>query len=130
MNLWKRRLPLLAILLLILLGFVRLQYAQHQQWIRLQEIQAGLQEIQEQVDQISREDTQTLQKQIDALQVQLDSIDTEASVSAEKTVYVTPSGSSYHEAGCRAISDSETLWERTETEAVTQGYSPCSICNP
>lgn len=135
MKRWKRHLPVLAVLLLALVGFAEIQYTQHQQWTRLDEIQTKLQDIQEQVDQIDREDSKALQKQVDELQTQIDSIGSAEDISAptvssDKIVYVTPSGSSYHEKDCSSIANSETLWERTEAEAASQGYAPCSRCNP
>ncbi|MDO5547131.1 MAG: hypothetical protein Q4F79_01445 [Eubacteriales bacterium] len=135
MKRWKQHLPILAVFLFAAIGFLATQYTQHQQWTRLREIQAALQEIQEQVDQIDREDSKALQKQLQELQTQIDSIgssdEAEApSVSSDKTVYVTPSGSSYHEKDCSFLANSETLWERTEAEAAGQGYTPCSRCNP
>ena len=135
MSRWKRNLPILIAAAVVLIGFLELHYTQHQQQTRLHEIQTRLQEIQEQVDAIDREDSKALRKQLDELQLQIDSIGTSEevtapTVSAHKVVYVTPSGESYHERNCSSLANSETIWERTEAEAVAAGYTPCSRCNP
>lgn len=44
------------------------------------------------------------------------------------TVYVTKTGSKYHRAGCRYLSQSQIAIDKEK--AVAQGYSPCSVCNP
>ncbi len=43
-------------------------------------------------------------------------------------VYVTDSGEKYHSAGCRYLSRSQN--SMTLEDAVDNGYSPCSRCNP
>lgn len=43
-------------------------------------------------------------------------------------VYVTDSGEKYHSAGCRYLSRSQN--SITLEDAVNEGYSPCSRCNP
>lgn len=47
-----------------------------------------------------------------------------------KTVVITPSGSKYHNPGCRTLSRSKSLTELTEDEAIAMGYGPCGVCNP
>lgn len=44
------------------------------------------------------------------------------------TVYVTNSGKKYHNAGCRYLSKSEN--SISLDDAISEGYEPCSICNP
>lgn len=43
-----------------------------------------------------------------------------------KTVFVSPSGTKYHKAGCKYIT--EDCEEITETMALAEGYEPCSRC--
>lgn len=132
MKRWRKALPALVVLLIVLIGFAELQYIQHQQWKRLDEIQNQLRAIQDQVDTIDRENSKALQKQIDDIQTQIDSMEpgSAPTVSSDKTVYITPSGGSYHKKDCSFLANSKTIWERTETEAVSQGYTACSRCQP
>lgn len=44
------------------------------------------------------------------------------------TVYITESGSKYHCAGCRYLSKSSI--EISKSDAISRGYSPCSVCKP
>jgi len=44
------------------------------------------------------------------------------------TVYITKSGRKYHREGCRFLSKSQTPIGRREAES--QGYTPCSVCQP
>ncbi|MCD8396131.1 MAG: Ig-like domain-containing protein [Lachnospiraceae bacterium] len=44
------------------------------------------------------------------------------------TVYVTETGSKYHQAGCRYLADSKIAISLSE--AIAAGYTPCSVCNP
>lgn len=44
------------------------------------------------------------------------------------TVYITKSGSKYHTATCRWVSDS--CIEISHKDAVARGYTPCGTCNP
>jgi len=48
--------------------------------------------------------------------------------SSEKTVYITKTGSKYHQAGCRSLKKS--CIPIGLKEAKERGYSPCSICRP
>jgi len=43
-------------------------------------------------------------------------------------VYVTKTGSKYHKAGCRYLSQSSIPIKLSD--AIAQGYTPCSVCNP
>lgn len=43
-------------------------------------------------------------------------------------VYVTNSGEKYHRAGCRYLSKSQIPMGRSE--AISGGYTPCSVCRP
>lgn len=47
---------------------------------------------------------------------------------AAVTVYVTNTGSKYHRDGCRYLSKSQI--SIALSSAKSQGYSPCSVCNP
>jgi hypothetical protein len=47
---------------------------------------------------------------------------------ATETVYVTKTGKKYHRDGCEYLRKSEI--EKTLQEAVDEGYTPCSKCNP
>lgn len=51
-----------------------------------------------------------------------------ASQPIEQVVYITRTGAKFHRAGCRYLSRSETAISRSE--AVAEGYAPCSVCNP
>ena len=44
------------------------------------------------------------------------------------TVYITPTGKKYHNAGCRTIKNSSTAMSLSEAKA--EGYTPCKVCNP
>ncbi|WP_156876086.1 thermonuclease family protein [Clostridium kluyveri] len=44
------------------------------------------------------------------------------------TVYITPTGHKYHNAGCRTIKNSSTAVFLSEAKA--EGYEPCKVCNP
>lgn len=43
-------------------------------------------------------------------------------------VYITRTGSKYHRAGCRYLSRSQIAISKSQ--AISQGYTPCSVCNP
>ncbi|WP_312355238.1 hypothetical protein [Aminipila sp.] len=53
---------------------------------------------------------------------------TKESQTNEYTVYITKTGSKYHKDGCRYLKQSQI--SISESAAINQGYSPCSICNP
>lgn len=42
-------------------------------------------------------------------------------------VYITNTGSKYHRAGCSYLKSKKAI---TKEKAISQGYSPCSRCNP
>ncbi|MGE5626654.1 MAG: hypothetical protein ACM3X7_00890 [Solirubrobacterales bacterium] len=44
------------------------------------------------------------------------------------TVYITESGSKYHRAGCRYLWHSS--YSISKNDAISAGYTPCSICRP
>lgn len=46
----------------------------------------------------------------------------------EATVYVTNTGSKYHRSGCRYLKKSKIPMKLSE--AKSQGYTPCKVCNP
>ncbi|WP_027399174.1 hypothetical protein [Anaerovorax odorimutans] len=46
----------------------------------------------------------------------------------ELTVYITKTGSKYHRDGCRYLRQSKI--SISKSEAINQGYTPCSVCNP
>ena len=46
----------------------------------------------------------------------------------DATVYVTKTGKKYHRDGCRYLSKSQI--PISLSNAKTQGYGPCSVCNP
>jgi hypothetical protein len=60
----------------------------------------------------------------------LDASDPALSATPEDTttVYITNTGRKYHDAGCRYLSRSEIPLSRTD--AINQGYGPCSVCQP
>lgn len=132
MKRWRKAIPVLAVLLIFLIGFAELQYTQSRQWERLDEIQDQLRAMQDQMDSIDRADSRALHKQLDEIQAQIDSMapDSVPTVSSSEIVYVTPSGGSYHKKNCSFLANSKTIWERTEAEAVSQGYTACSRCQP
>jgi len=45
-----------------------------------------------------------------------------------QTVYVTRTGSKYHNDGCRYLSQSKIAIDLTD--AISKGYGPCSVCKP
>lgn len=45
-----------------------------------------------------------------------------------QTVYVTNTGAKYHSSGCRYLSRSQIAISLSQ--ALSQGYDACSICNP
>jgi hypothetical protein len=47
---------------------------------------------------------------------------------SSQTVYITKSGMKYHTSGCRYLSQSKIAIDLSD--AVNQGYSPCSVCGP
>lgn len=47
---------------------------------------------------------------------------------SETTVYVTSSGKKYHRSGCQFLSKSKITISLTD--AKSQGYTPCSVCDP
>ena len=47
---------------------------------------------------------------------------------ASYTVYVTETGSKYHTSGCRYLWNSSIAMSKSE--AIAEGYSACSVCNP
>ena len=132
MKRWRKAIPVLAVLLVFLIGFAELQYTQSRQWERLDEIQDQLRAMQDQIDAVDREDSRALHKQLDEIQAQIDSMapDSVPTVSSGEIVYVTPSGGSYHKKNCSFLANSKTVWERTEAEAVSLGYTACSRCQP
>ena len=132
MKRWRKAIPVIAVLLIFLIGFAELQYTQSRQWERLDEIQDQLRAVQDQMDSIDRADSRALHKQLDEIQAQIDSMapDSVPTVSSGEIVYVTPSGGSYHKKNCSFLANSKTVWERTEAEAVSLGYTACSRCQP
>lgn len=132
MKRWRKAIPVIAVLLIFLIGFAELQYTQSRQWERLDEIQDQLRAMQDQMDSIDRADSRALHKQLDEIQAQIDSMapDSVPTVSSGEIVCVTPSGGSYHKKNCSFLANSKTIWERTEAEAVSQGYTACSRCQP
>lgn len=46
----------------------------------------------------------------------------------EDTVYITNTGEKYHSGGCRYLKKSKIPISRSD--AIAQGYGPCSVCNP
>ena len=44
------------------------------------------------------------------------------------TVYITPTGKKYHNAGCKTIKGSSTAISLSEAKA--EGYTPCKVCDP
>lgn len=53
--------------------------------------------------------------------------DTDVETSKEAIVYITNTGSKYHRAGCSYLKSKNAI---TKEDAILQGYSPCSRCNP
>lgn len=46
----------------------------------------------------------------------------------EYTVYITKTGKKYHRSGCRYLSRSQI--SISKSNAISEGYTPCSVCNP
>lgn len=55
-------------------------------------------------------------------------VDSAPPTSGGDTVYVTRTGSKYHCDGCRYLARSQIPMSRAE--AITSGYTPCSVCRP
>lgn len=53
--------------------------------------------------------------------------DADVETSNETIVYITNTGSKYHRASCSYLKSKSTI---TKEKAISQGYSPCSKCNP
>lgn len=51
-----------------------------------------------------------------------------ASQNTSYTVYVTRTGEKYHRSGCRYLRQSKIAIDRSD--AIAQGYTPCSVCDP
>lgn len=45
-----------------------------------------------------------------------------------RIVYVTPTGSCYHEENCRTLRRSKSLCDYSVAEAQEYGYRPCKVC--
>lgn len=54
--------------------------------------------------------------------------ETEAASASGDVVYLTAAGSCYHHEGCSYIAGKSNLRTMTESEAIANGYSPCSRC--
>lgn len=52
----------------------------------------------------------------------------ESAPSTSYTVYITKTGEKYHRDGCRYLKKSQIAIDKDD--AVAQGYTPCSVCNP
>lgn len=46
------------------------------------------------------------------------------------TVYVTATGSCYHEHSCRYIKRAKKVYSMSKSEAKSKGYRSCSVCKP
>ncbi|MBS5620902.1 MULTISPECIES: hypothetical protein [Eubacterium] len=53
---------------------------------------------------------------------------TDSDISDDTIVYITNSGTKYHEEGCRYLKHSSI--EISLTDAIDEGYDPCSVCSP
>lgn len=53
---------------------------------------------------------------------------TSSSSESSYTVYITATGSKYHRNGCRYLSRSQI--SISKSDAISQGYDACSVCNP
>lgn len=53
--------------------------------------------------------------------------DADVETSNETIVYITNTGSKYHRASCSYLKSKNAI---TKEKAISQGYSPCSRCNP
>jgi len=45
-----------------------------------------------------------------------------------ETVYITKTGTKYHKAGCRYLNESQTAISKSD--AISKGYTSCSVCKP
>lgn len=73
-------------------------------------------------------DAKALQDQNDAANQAKADADAKADQNIEQTVYTTNTGHKYHRVGCRYLRQSEI--PITKFEAINEGLTPCSICNP
>lgn len=55
-------------------------------------------------------------------------IETTQQEEIENVVYITDTGSKFHSSGCQYLYNSSHEIDRDE--AIAEGYSPCSKCNP
>lgn len=55
-------------------------------------------------------------------------VSTESSGSSEVIVYVTDTGTKYHQSWCSSLWNSSH--EKTLSQAIAQGYGPCKNCDP
>lgn len=106
----------------------------------LTEMEKTLSELQEEKDINAKEEAQALEQEVQVqnsvatAQVQTQapaqvSEPTPAEVqNNEYIVYITKTGSKYHRDGCRYLSQSQI--SISEDDAINQGYTPCSVCNP
>lgn len=86
-------------------------------------LEAQIQELQVQEEQKVTENTSN----DEVVAPQSDSFES-AQEPESYTVYITKTGSKYHRDGCRYLRQSQIAIEKDK--AVSQGYSPCSVCNP
>lgn len=49
-------------------------------------------------------------------------------VTYDYTVYITATGSKYHRWGCQYLK--ESCYYLLRSDAISRGYTPCSVCNP
>lgn len=86
-----------------------------------------------------KSDKKSLQSQIKSLKSSQSSSKSSSSTSSSNsysdnyssggyTVYVTETGSKYHTSGCRYLWNSKIAMSKSE--AIAEGYTACSVCNP
>lgn len=75
-----------------------------------------------------KSDNSSLQKKITSASADTNYKEETESESSSYTVYITNTGSKYHRAGCRYLRQSQHKISKEEAES--EGYTPCSVCNP
>lgn len=95
---------------------------------QVSELQEELNTVNEEKEKLSNE-LKNRSSQVEAEQSETSKTTVaESSISDSYTVYITNTGSKYHRSGCRYLKKSQNAISKDN--AIAQGYTPCSVCNP
>lgn len=114
-----------------------LQTEKEQNESKISELEAQLQDLKNNNDSLNQEN-QNLKTQISenakvssasivSTQSSSYAVSSSSDSTSSATVYVTKTGSKYHRAGCRYL---KSKISKSKSDAIAQGYSACSVCNP